>query len=755
MNRLILLEGLPGTGKTTNSYRLFEQMVRNGRDVRWLHEVSQPHPTLFFSESCLTKEEYRLFKKKYPEIAEMLDSIAEIRATTVGIDYLTASRRMPGQENEAWYQELLQYDVMAFPLERYERAAIEKWETFVNAALQKDTIYILDSSIFQYQIFTYLLSGADYPRLSQFVHSIMKLLEPLHPALIYLYREKTEDSITFMEKQRGMKDLESTWERDKERPYYQNKQQDVTAFFNFLEDYANWASRLYDELECDKLRIEITAQTWEVYEKEMLRFLGIAHQDAPSYKAKDGTFVNVAAGASFSIKDGILTDPEGVRRRLSAKSPTEFFMEGLPEILCFCDDETAKLCGQQIIPQWSETGLVYTRETEAGDSMMYSLVSQWYEEKQNVEEMRGWNPALKTWEREVIDHFPSGAKVLDIGCGLGREAFPLADLCYDVVGIDISKEVISQVRQLSEEKGYDIPFVVYDGKNLPFPDDSFDVVLIWAQTFGLLYGEAFRRDYLAECSRVLKSGGLFSFSAHDYDYLKTNYSHCLDGRKFYPYAGSEIYWEAFEIPELTQYARQAGFEVILCEKGSIYKPEDGTVLHCLCRKPQVDKDRQAENLILHFVTEDDLSEVARTWPADHHPLSDTEAREAIVYMIGNYKKNTKGCIYHLCLAVCRADDPHTIMGWCGLDGRRNHSEPEIFILLDEPYRGKGYGTLCVKELVRIAAEDYALPGVHGGCARENIASARAMEKGGMVRYGTEENGDPLFRFTAKKKTDKR
>ena len=37
MNRVILLEGLPGTGKATNSYRLFEQLIRNGWDVRWLH----------------------------------------------------------------------------------------------------------------------------------------------------------------------------------------------------------------------------------------------------------------------------------------------------------------------------------------------------------------------------------------------------------------------------------------------------------------------------------------------------------------------------------------------------------------------------------------------------------------------------------------------------------------------------------------------------------------------------------------------
>lgn len=164
-------------------------------------------------------------------------------------------------------------------------------------------------------------------------------------------------------------------------------------------------------------------------------------------------------------------------------------------------------------------------------------------------------------------------------------------------------------------------------------------------------------------------------------------------------------------------------------------------------------DYQADNLILHFVTENDLSEVMRTWPSDHHPLSNAEAQDAIAYMRGNYGKNTKGCIYHLCLAVCGQDHPGTIMGWCGLDGSRNPAEPEIFILLDEEYRNRGYGTQCVRELLRIAAEDYSLSGVHGGCAKENTASARVMEKGGMIQYGMEENGDPLFRFTAKEKSE--
>ena len=162
-------------------------------------------------------------------------------------------------------------------------------------------------------------------------------------------------------------------------------------------------------------------------------------------------------------------------------------------------------------------------------------------------------------------------------------------------------------------------------------------------------------------------------------------------------------------------------------------------------------DYKTDRLILHFVTEEDVGEVARTWPADHSPLTEEEAQGAIAYMQGNHAKNTRGCLYHLCLAVCAAEHPQTILGWCGLDGSRSHTEPELFILLEEPYQNQGYGTQCVKELLRIAAEDFSLQSVHGGCAKDNLASRRVMEKGGMVQYATEENGDPLFRFYAEEK----
>jgi ubiquinone/menaquinone biosynthesis C-methylase UbiE len=213
------------------------------------------------------------------------------------------------------------------------------------------------------------------------------------------------------------------------------------------------------------------------------------------------------------------------------------------------------------------------------------VVREWYEDQKNVDEMLHWDKGiLKKWEQGVVTYFPENAKVLDVGCGMGREAFALNDMGFTVIGIDISEKVINQVTELSKQNGYSIPFSVYDGHTLPYEDNTFDVVIIWAQTFGIMHGNTYKVKFLHECKRILKKEGLLSFSGHDYKYVTKNYKQYIDGRKFYPYANSEIYWETFLPEELTTYATSAGFAVMLCEQGEIYKHEDGVILHCLCRK---------------------------------------------------------------------------------------------------------------------------------------------------------------------------
>ena len=153
---------------------------------------------------------------------------------------------------------------------------------------------------------------------------------------------------------------------------------------------------------------------------------------------------------------------------------------------------------------------------------------------------------------------------------------------------------------------------------------------------------------------------------------------------------------------------------------------------------------QTDDLILRTVTEEDIAEIARMWNFFSGGVSVEEACGALDYMTKNHARNEEGRFYHLCLAVCSKEDPSRILGWCGLDGKARPDRPEVYVLLCEEARGRGYGTQCVRALLAHAFSDIGLKAVHGGCDKENVASAKMMQKAGMRHYSHEENGDPLF-----------
>lgn len=146
--RLIMLEGLPGTGKSTNSYFLSMQLDRKGKTVKWIHEVARPHPVLFFNEACLTYKKYASILKAHPQLEPILSQISMRRQKTVGIDLLEIEWKYKNDNGLGALQELQKFDVMKFSLDKYAEAALEKWACFTEKALkEEDKIYILDSGI--------------------------------------------------------------------------------------------------------------------------------------------------------------------------------------------------------------------------------------------------------------------------------------------------------------------------------------------------------------------------------------------------------------------------------------------------------------------------------------------------------------------------------------------------------------------------------------------------------------------------------
>jgi len=72
-----------------------------------------------------------------------------------------------------------------------------------------------------------------------------------------------------------------------------------------------------------------------------------------------------------------------------------------------------------------------------------------------------------------------GKRVLEVACGTGRFTTMLADQGADIVGLDISREMMEQGRRKASEAGVSdrVGFMRGDASRLPFPDDHFDSVV--------------------------------------------------------------------------------------------------------------------------------------------------------------------------------------------------------------------------------------------------------------------------------------
>lgn len=106
-----------------------------------------------------------------------------------------------------------------------------------------------------------------------------------------------------------------------------------------------------------------------------------------------------------------------------------------------------------------------------------------------------------------------GARVLDLGCGIGRHSLELGRRGFKVTGVNRTKNYLKQAREQADKEKLDIEFVQSDMRAFRRPE-AFDAVINLFTTFGYFEDIEDDRKVVKNVFDSLKPGGVFIMDTH-------------------------------------------------------------------------------------------------------------------------------------------------------------------------------------------------------------------------------------------------
>lgn len=147
---------------------------------------------------------------------------------------------------------------------------------------------------------------------------------------------------------------------------------------------------------------------------------------------------------------------------------------------------------------------------------------------------------IYVFDQILRGNIESGMRILDAGCGYGRNLVHMLREKCEVFALDADPEAVNHVRLLSESLHTGLPdanFQVGAIDRMPFPNDFADIVLC-NSVLHFARDDRHFRAMLAELWRVLKPGGMLfcrlgSRIGMDFERIRGNIFKIADGSKWY------------------------------------------------------------------------------------------------------------------------------------------------------------------------------------------------------------------------------
>ncbi|MCF7755792.1 adenylyl-sulfate kinase [Paenibacillus xylanexedens] len=275
--RLILIEGLPGSGKSTVAKMVSEILIEQGKKVQLFQEGNLDHPADYEGVSFYYAGDFEALLKTQEEYREILES----NATAHDQGFLIPYRKMKEQGGielpEHIVQDIFRRDIYEIPFEENVKLITEKWQDFTQNVLSTndDSITIFDCCFIQNPL-TMGLVKCNQPKEQnvQYVLELGRIIDALNPLLIYI--DQKDISYTF---DNAVSERPKEWSEGFIN-YYTNQglgqaqsYQDVKGTVRVLQERKKLESEIYGLLQMDKVWLDNSDYDREVCRHKLEKIL--------------------------------------------------------------------------------------------------------------------------------------------------------------------------------------------------------------------------------------------------------------------------------------------------------------------------------------------------------------------------------------------------------------------------------------------------------------------------------------------------
>lgn len=255
--KLIIVEGLPGSGKSTTARQVCNTLKTKGINTELYLEGNLNHPADFDGVAYFNSVEFNILEKTHSESSDILNRIKIQQLNGYLIPYRKAVEEQQITFENELFKDITKNDIYELPIDRHIELILSKWNDFVASYVNNDKVVVFECCFIQNPITVSMIKNNCCKDVTiNYINKLASIIKPLEPLLIYVEQDSIKESFMKAISERPKEWIDGFTDYYTNQGYgLYNNLKGIEGVIEVLNVRNNFEKAIYDSLNLTKYKI--------------------------------------------------------------------------------------------------------------------------------------------------------------------------------------------------------------------------------------------------------------------------------------------------------------------------------------------------------------------------------------------------------------------------------------------------------------------------------------------------------------------